>query len=76
VLVFTSHLERAAGPGSKKASGEKPVVAPENLEVSERMCDVAILFLHLIVTVVRLAASVVAPNAPGNVGESVIENAG
>jgi len=40
------------------------------------MCDVVILFLHLIVTVVRLAASVVAPNAPGNVGESVIENAG
>ena len=37
--------------------------------------DVLILFLHLIVTVVRLAESVVAPNAPGNVGESVIENA-
>jgi len=27
------------------------------------------------VTVVRLAESIVAPNAPGNVGESVIENA-
>ena len=38
------------------------------------MRDVLILF-HLIVTVVRLAESVVAPNAPGNVGESVIENA-
>ena len=39
------------------------------------MHDVLILFLHLIVTVVRLAESVVAPNAPGNVGQSVIENA-
>ncbi len=39
------------------------------------MRDVLILFLYLIVTVVRLAESVVAPNAPGNVGESVIENA-
>jgi len=38
------------------------------------MHDVLILFLHLIV-VVRLAESVVAPNVPGNVGESVIENA-
>ena len=38
-------------------------------------CPHPILFLHLIVTVVRLAESVVAPNAPGNVGESVIENA-
>jgi hypothetical protein len=36
--------------------------------------DVLILFLHLIVTVVRLAESVVAPNALGNVGESTIEN--
>jgi hypothetical protein len=39
------------------------------------MRDVLILFLHLIVTVVRLAESVVAPNAPGNVAESVIKNA-
>jgi hypothetical protein len=39
------------------------------------MRDVVILFLHLIVTVVRLAESVVAPNALGNVGESVIGNA-
>ena len=39
------------------------------------MSDVLILFLHLIVTVVRLAESVVAPNAHGNVAESVIENA-
>ena len=39
------------------------------------MSDVLILFLHLIVTVVRLAESVVAPNVPGNIGESVIENA-
>ena len=38
------------------------------------MHDVFILFLHLIVIVVRLAESVVAPDAPGNVGESVIEN--
>jgi len=37
--------------------------------------DVLILFLHLIVTVVRLVESIVAPNAPRNVGESVIENA-
>ena len=35
---------------------------------------VLILFLHLIVTVVRLAESIVAPNAPGNAAESVIEN--
>jgi hypothetical protein len=34
---------------------------------------VVILFLHSIVTVVRLAESVVAPNAPGTVGDSVIE---
>ena len=39
------------------------------------MRNVLILFPHLIVTVVRLAESVVAANAPGNVGESVIENA-
>ena len=39
------------------------------------MHDVFILFLHLIFIVVRLAESVVAPNAPGNVGQSVIENA-
>jgi hypothetical protein len=37
------------------------------------MHDVLILFLHLIVTVVRLPESVAAPNAPGNAGESVIE---
>jgi len=39
------------------------------------MSDVLILFLHLIVTVVRLAESVVAPNAPGNADEPVNENA-
>jgi hypothetical protein len=39
--------------------------------------DVLVLSLsfHLIVTVVRLAESVVALNAPGNVQESVIDNA-
>jgi hypothetical protein len=36
---------------------------------------VLILFLHLIVAVVRLAESIVAPNAPGNAGESAIEKA-
>jgi hypothetical protein len=39
------------------------------------MRDVLILSLHLIVTVARLAECIVAPNAPENVGESVIENA-
>jgi hypothetical protein len=38
------------------------------------MRDVLILFLHLIVTVVRLAESV-APNASGNVADSIFENA-
>jgi len=37
--------------------------------------DVLILFVHLIVTVDRLGESVVAPIVPGNVEESVIENA-
>jgi hypothetical protein len=38
------------------------------------MRDVLTLFLHLIVTVVQLAESLV-PNDSGNVGESVIDNA-